>query len=153
DRDEPRHLRLGNGDLLPPPGGEADVPDDIVGADMMGFRRCDVGHSRSLQKTAEAGRGGPYRDAQARATRAGAVDTGSGPNDIRPMNAFTSVEPDRRSSFGPAFDVNIYLAAEGDRWIAEADALPVATEADTLDALIDRVWEIAPEIAELNGHK
>jgi hypothetical protein len=69
------------------------------------------------------------------------------------MNAFNAIEPDRRATFGPSYDVNVYLAPEGDRWIAEADALPLATEADTLDSLISRVWEIAPEIAELNGHK
>ncbi len=51
------------------------------------------------------------------------------------------------------YPVNLYLAPDADMWIAESDALPLATEAPTLDALIDRVWEIAPEIAELNGHK
>jgi hypothetical protein len=68
------------------------------------------------------------------------------------MNAFTSVVPDPRSGFGPAFDVNVYLDPGGEVWIAECDALPVATEAPTLEALIERVWLIAPEIAELNGH-
>ncbi|MGD9739575.1 MAG: DUF1902 domain-containing protein [Bauldia sp.] len=68
------------------------------------------------------------------------------------MNAFTAIGPELRSGFGPAYDVNVYLSPEGDRWLAEADALPIATESDTLDALVDRVWEIAPEIAELNGH-
>lgn len=35
-------------------------------------------------------------------------------------------------------------------WSAINDELPVATEAPTLDDLIARVWEIAPEIAEFN---
>ncbi len=50
------------------------------------------------------------------------------------------------------YPVELYLDADGDRWIAESDDLPIATEADTLDALIERVWLIAPEIAALNGH-
>jgi hypothetical protein len=69
------------------------------------------------------------------------------------MNAFTAIVPEQRSSYGPAFDVNVYQSPESDLWIAQADALPVATEERTLDRLIARVWEIAPEIAEMNGHK
>ena len=68
------------------------------------------------------------------------------------MNAFTALLPDRPTGFGPSFDVNLYLDPDGDMWIAESDALPLATEAETLDRLLSRVWEIAPEIAELNGH-
>jgi hypothetical protein len=67
------------------------------------------------------------------------------------MNAFTAIIPDQRAGFGPSFDVNLYLDPDGDAWIAECDALPLATEAATLDALVKRVWEIAPEVAELNG--
>lgn len=80
------------------------------------------------------------------------IDTQGGAKETPGMNAFTAIEPERRGSFGPSFDVNLYQAEDGDRWIAEADALPIATEASSLDALIDRVWEIAPEIAALNGH-
>jgi hypothetical protein len=69
------------------------------------------------------------------------------------MNAFTAIVPDKRAAFGPSYDVNLYLDVAGDAWIAESDALPIATEAPTLDALVQRVWEIAPEIAELNGHR
>jgi Domain of unknown function (DUF1902) len=69
------------------------------------------------------------------------------------MNAFTAIVPEQRAGAGPFYDVNLYCDPMGDRWIAEADALPIATEADTLDALVARVWEIAPEVAELNGHK
>ena len=68
------------------------------------------------------------------------------------MNAFTSLPADRPTNSGPSFDVNLYLDPDGDMWIAESDALPLATEAETLDRLLTRVWEIAPEIAELNGH-
>jgi hypothetical protein len=31
--------------------------------------------------------------------------------------------------------------------------LPIATEAPTLGALVHRAWEIAPEIATVNGHQ
>jgi hypothetical protein len=60
------------------------------------------------------------------------------------MNVFTALVPDERGGFGPSYDVNLYLDPDGDSWIAESDASPVATEAPTLDALVQRVWEIAP---------
>lgn len=69
------------------------------------------------------------------------------------VNAFTAVVPDQRAGYGPSYDVNLYRDPEGEGWIAESDALPIATEAATLDALVERVWDIAPEIVELNGHK
>lgn len=36
-------------------------------------------------------------------------------------------------------------------WIAECDALGLVTEAKTYGELTARAWEIAPELAELNG--
>jgi hypothetical protein len=69
------------------------------------------------------------------------------------MNAFTAIVPDPDADPAADFDVKVYLAPEGDLWIAESDGLPLATEAPTLDALIERVWAVAPEIAELNGHR
>ncbi len=36
-------------------------------------------------------------------------------------------------------------------WTAECDDLGLVTEADTYEALTDRVREIAPELAELNN--
>jgi len=36
-------------------------------------------------------------------------------------------------------------------WTAVCDALGLVTEADDLATLKERVWEIAPELAELNG--
>jgi hypothetical protein len=74
------------------------------------------------------------------------------------MNAFVTVHPDTVNEAGEYFNeageylVNLYQAPEGDSWIAEADALPIATKAETIDALIERAWLIAPEIAELNEH-
>ena len=35
-------------------------------------------------------------------------------------------------------------------WIAENDDLGLVTEAKSYDDLTERVWEIAPELAELN---
>lgn len=68
------------------------------------------------------------------------------------MNAFSAIVPEDGGGFTPSFDVHLYLHPDGDVWVAEADALPIATEAATLDGLVQRVWEIAPEIAALNGH-
>ena len=36
-------------------------------------------------------------------------------------------------------------------WIATCEELSVTTEAISYEALTARVWEIAPEIAEMNG--
>ncbi|MCW7764329.1 DUF1902 domain-containing protein [Photorhabdus luminescens] len=37
-----------------------------------------------------------------------------------------------------------------DMWIAECDELGLVTEAKTYDELTERVWEIAPELYEMN---
>jgi hypothetical protein len=67
--------------------------------------------------------------------------------------AYLTIRPDAAVEADSAeYPVSLYLGPDADMWIAESDALPLATEARTLDALIERVWEIAPEIAELNGH-
>jgi hypothetical protein len=36
-------------------------------------------------------------------------------------------------------------------WTAVCDELGLVTEADDLETLEERVWELAPELAELNG--
>jgi hypothetical protein len=64
---------------------------------------------------------------------------------------FITIRPEAVTEAGE-YLVNLYQAPDGACWIAEADALPTATEAATIDALIERVWLIAPEVAELNGH-
>lgn len=43
------------------------------------------------------------------------------------------------------------LGRESGVWIAECDALGLVTEADSYEALVQRVREVAPELAELNG--
>ena len=40
---------------------------------------------------------------------------------------------------------------EANVWMAISDIIPLALEADSLDALIQKVGEIAPEIIELNS--
>ena len=41
--------------------------------------------------------------------------------------------------------------AESGMWVAVCDDLCVATEAPTYEALVDRVWLMAPEMAMENG--
>ncbi len=47
--------------------------------------------------------------------------------------------------------VNVTRDDESGMWVAACDALFLATEAKTFEALTDRVWEIAPDIIEANG--
>jgi hypothetical protein len=69
------------------------------------------------------------------------------------MNAFQTIRPESLAASAPEYPVNLYQAPDDETWIAESDSLPLATEAATIDALIERVWEIAPEIAALNDHR
>ena len=52
-------------------------------------------------------------------------------------------------STAPALIVEV--THEDGIWTAECDALGLVTEADTYDDLTNHAWEIAPELAELNG--
>ena len=65
------------------------------------------------------------------------------------MNAFTTIRPESVREGGASYIVTIYH--EDDTWIGICDDIPVATEAATIDQLIERVWLIAPEVADLNG--
>lgn len=67
------------------------------------------------------------------------------------MNAFTTIRPDASPERETAFVVNLFQDKAAEGWIAICDEIPIATEAASIDALIDRVWLIAPEVAELNG--
>jgi hypothetical protein len=40
---------------------------------------------------------------------------------------------------------------EASVWVAENDGIPIALESDSLDVLIERVRNAAPELLELNG--
>ncbi|MDR3157415.1 MAG: DUF1902 domain-containing protein [Zoogloeaceae bacterium] len=48
-----------------------------------------------------------------------------------------------------SFQVDVSFEDGG--YIAECEAIGLVTEADTYEELLERAWEIAPEIAELNG--
>jgi hypothetical protein len=45
----------------------------------------------------------------------------------------------------------VIFDAECGMWVATCEELSVTTEAPSYEALTARVWEIAPEIAEMNG--
>ncbi len=49
------------------------------------------------------------------------------------------------------FTVHAFYDAEAKVWCGSSEELPLTTEADTLDNLLARAVEIAPEIALLNG--
>jgi uncharacterized protein (DUF1810 family) len=49
------------------------------------------------------------------------------------------------------FDVEVIHDAQAGQYVAVCDGLRLATEAPSFDALIARVWEIAPEMAQENG--
>ena len=53
-------------------------------------------------------------------------------------------------NFSRPFDVNVCHDQEVNMWVAECDALGLVTEARTYEELTERVWEIAPELYELN---
>lgn len=50
------------------------------------------------------------------------------------------------------FDILASWDADARVWIGVCDALPLATEAATLEDLYGAVREIGPELAALNGH-
>ena len=49
------------------------------------------------------------------------------------------------------FVVNVVFDGECGMWVASCDALHVATEASSYEAVTARFWEIAPEIALGSG--
>lgn len=63
------------------------------------------------------------------------------------MDRMTSVK-NRLNRLSPPFIVNVF---HQDMWIAECDDLGIATEASSYDELTEKVWEIAPELYEMNG--
>ncbi len=51
-----------------------------------------------------------------------------------------------------AYDAFVVEVTESEGvWTAECDPLGLVTEADSYEALTERAWAIAPELAELNG--
>lgn len=51
----------------------------------------------------------------------------------------------------PPFVAEVVFDAESGMWVASCDALCIATEAPSYEAVISRFWEVAPEIAADNG--
>ncbi|MDR2154977.1 MAG: DUF1902 domain-containing protein [Burkholderiaceae bacterium] len=54
------------------------------------------------------------------------------------------------------FDVTVTHAIARDAndrsvWVAECDALHLVTEAETYEGLVNRVWEVMPDLVEVNG--
>ena len=67
------------------------------------------------------------------------------------MNAFSTIIPDMTRDPVDSWTVTMYYDPDAQMWCATCDDIPIATESKTVDALIERVWQIAPEIAQLNG--
>lgn len=49
------------------------------------------------------------------------------------------------------FIVEVIFDPECSMWVAICDGLHMSTEAHTYEALVERVWLIAPEMAQENG--
>lgn len=53
--------------------------------------------------------------------------------------------------FSRPFNVSVSHDIEENVWVAVCDALGLVTEAPTYEELTLRVWEVAPELYEMNG--
>lgn len=62
----------------------------------------------------------------------------------------TSVKT-RLDRIAPPFVAEVVFDVESGMWVASCDELSVATEAPSYEAVTERFWEIAPEIAHDNG--
>jgi len=49
------------------------------------------------------------------------------------------------------YSIALYWDDEASVWIAENNEIPIALESGSLDVLIERVKNAAPELLELNG--
>jgi hypothetical protein len=49
------------------------------------------------------------------------------------------------------FTVHAFFDAEANVWVGENEELPLTTEADTLEHLLNRAAAVAPDIAVENG--
>jgi hypothetical protein len=54
-------------------------------------------------------------------------------------------------TFPVTFNVNVIHDTEDGMWVASCDELYLSTEAISFEALVDRVWEVAPDCIEANG--
>lgn len=53
--------------------------------------------------------------------------------------------------FAKPFNVEVCHDQEENVWVAQCDDLGLVTEAETYEELTERVWDIAPELFEMNG--
>lgn len=58
---------------------------------------------------------------------------------------------ERLDRVNPPFIAEVEFDAESGMWIASCEAIGAFTEAPTYEALQERFWEIAPDIAQANG--
>lgn len=54
-------------------------------------------------------------------------------------------------AFSRPFDVSVSHDIDENVWVAVCDELGLVTEASSYEELTERVWEIAPELYEMNG--
>ena len=50
------------------------------------------------------------------------------------------------------FEITVFRDDDTGVWIARNEDIPLVSEAASYEALVARVWDIAPEIIVLNGH-
>lgn len=65
------------------------------------------------------------------------------------LNEMLAMVAKRLDRLNPPFIVRV--SVHNGLWTAECDALGLVTEADNYETLVERAWEIAPELAELNA--
>ena len=58
---------------------------------------------------------------------------------------------ERLDRVNPPFIAEVEFDAESEMWIASCEAIGAFTEAPTYEALQERFWDIAPDIAQANG--
>ena len=64
------------------------------------------------------------------------------------MNTTNVIRPNFRKE---PFVAEVTFDPECSMWVVSCEELSVTTEAPSYEAMTARFWEIAPEIAELNG--
>ena len=66
------------------------------------------------------------------------------------MNTFTTELIEKNPVTPAFFTVKTAWDDEASVWIAICDEIPIVTESDTYEGLVERVKLIAPEIVEMN---
>lgn len=68
-----------------------------------------------------------------------------------PMKAAIDMAESHLDKYNPVFDVHVEQDRQSGYWVAECDQLGLVTEGESMDALAERVREIAPELAKENN--